>query len=136
MRDRSKRSSSPSVPPPPSSKPPGGDGTPSSSPLPEPPRLDLSRYSEATRRAIWEALAASCFGATAAAAREAEAADDWVETHSAEEAGLVVFYLLGRWLAWWRVLDETAEAPERFRYDVVSVHEDPGRPCGLGLSEV
>jgi hypothetical protein len=133
MRNQRKRSS-PSVPPPPRSKPPGG--TPSSSPPPEPPRFDLSRYSEATRRAVWDALAASCFGATAEEAREAAAADDWVETHTAEEAGLVVFYLLGRWLAWWRALDEPEDAPERFRYDVVSLHEDPGQPDGLGLSQV
>ena len=88
------------------------------------------------RRAVWDALAASCFGATAEEAREAEAADDWVETHTAEEAGLAVFSVWGRWIAVWRVLDEPAEAPERFRYDVVSLHEDPGRPYGLGLSEV
>jgi hypothetical protein len=132
MRDARKRSI-PSVPPPPDV--PGG-GTPSSSPPPEPPRFDLSRYSEATRRAIWDALAAAHFGATAAEAREAEAAGDWVETHSAEEAGLVVFWLFGRWLAFWRVLDEPEDAPERFRYDCVSVHEDPRAPGGLGLSEV
>jgi hypothetical protein len=135
MRNQRKRSSSPSVPPPPRSKPPG-DGTPSSSPPPEPPRFDLSRYSEATRREVWDVLAASCFGATAEEARAAAADDDWVEVHSAEEAGLVVFYLLGRWLAWWRVLDEPEDAPERFRYDVVSLHEDPAQPDGLGLSEV
>jgi hypothetical protein len=132
MRDRTKRTSSPFSPP---AKPPGG-GTPSSSPPPEPPRIDLTRFTEATRRAIWDALAASCFGATAEEARAAEAEGDWVEVHSAEEAGLFVFSAWGRWLAVWRVLDEPAEAPERFRYDVVSLHEDPGRPHGLGLSEV
>ena len=62
---------------------------------PDPPRIDLTRFTEATRRAIWDVLAASCFGATAEEAREAEAAGDWVEVHTAEEAGLVVFYCLG-----------------------------------------
>src|ERR1041384_5147846 len=121
MRDVRKRSIL-SVPPSPDE--PGG-GTPSSSPPPKPPRFDLSRYSEATRRAVWDALAAHCFGATAEEAREAEAADDWVETHDAEEAGLVVHYLHGRWLAWWRALDEPEDAPDRFKYDMVSLHEDP-----------
>jgi hypothetical protein len=139
VRDRKDRSSSPSVHLLPSSKP-GGGGTPSSSPPPEPPRIDLTRFTEATRRAIWDALAATCFGATAAQVRAAEAEGDWVEVHTAEEAGLVVFSAWGRWLAAWRVLDEPADAPddmpEKFRYDVVSLHEDPGQPYGLGLSEV
>jgi hypothetical protein len=139
MRDRSDRSSSPFAPLPGRPKPPGG-GTPSSSPPPEPPRLDLSRYSEATRRAVWDVLAAQHFGASAEEARAAAAADDWVETHSAEEAGLVVHYWLGRWIAAWRMLDEPEDGPdalpERLRYDVVSLHEDPGQPGGLGLSEV
>jgi hypothetical protein len=81
-------------------------------------------------------LAAAHFGASEEEAREAAAADDWVETHSAEEAGLTVVCLLGRWLAYWRVLDEPEDAPERFRYDFVSLHEDPHGPGGLGLSEV
>jgi hypothetical protein len=135
MRDPKKKGTTPPAAPPP--VPPGGE-PPSSSTTspPDPPRIDLTRFTEATRRAIWDALAASCFGATAEEAREAEAAGDWVEVHSAEEAGLAVFQVWGRWIAGWRVLDEPADAPERFRYDVVSLHEDPGRPHGLGLSEV
>ena len=63
------------------------------------------------------------------------------EGHPAEEAGLSVFSAWGRWLAVWRVLDEPAEGPdavvpEKLRYDVVSLHEDPRQPYGLGLSEV
>jgi hypothetical protein len=142
MRDPKGNGSTPSAAPPP--VPPGGpgDGPPSHSktPPPDPLRIDLSRYSETTRRAVWDVLAAHQFGASAEEAREAAAAADWVETHSAEEAGLVVHYWLGRWIAAWRVLDEPDEGPdavpERLRYDVVSLHEDPGQPGGLGLSEV
>jgi hypothetical protein len=135
MRNPKRNGSTPSSVPP--LAPPGGEPPPDSTSSPsDPPRIDLARFTEATRRAIWDALAASCFGATAEEARMAEAAGDWVEVHSAEEAGLSVFSAWGRWLAVWRVLDEPAGAPERFLYDVVSLHEDPGRPGGLGLSEV
>jgi hypothetical protein len=109
--------------------------TPSAAP-PSHLRIDLTRYSEATRRAIYDAVVAIHFSATAEEVREAVRQEEWIETHTAEQSGVVVNHLYGRWFVVWRMLDEPADAPEKQRWEVVTVHEDSGKPYGIGFSEV
>jgi hypothetical protein len=109
--------------------------TASEAPL-APPTIDLTRYSEATRRALYDAVVAIHFSATKEEVREAAEAEEWIEVHTVEEAGVVIHYLVGRWIVVWRMLDEPEEAPEKLRWEAVSVHEDPAKPFGLGFSEV
>lgn len=100
------------------------------------PSIDLSLPTEATRRALYDAVVAVHFSATREDIQEALREEEWIETHTAEEAGVVIHYLCGRWFTVWRMLAEPADAPERQRWEVLTVHEDPGKPYGIGFSEV
>jgi hypothetical protein len=90
-------------------------------PIPLPP-LDLSRFSEATRRLLYDFISAEYFnGAPAPGANE----DDFIETRSADEAGLMIFYLLGRWFALWRMADPPPMPRECDLWEVVSLTASP-----------
>jgi hypothetical protein len=77
-----------------------------SNPPSHPPGLDLETYSEATRRALYDIVVAVHF--TAPAAPAVVARGDWFPDYSPDEAGLVVHFCRGRWLAWWTRLEEAA----------------------------
>lgn len=94
------------------------------------PPLDLSRYSEKTRRALYDRIEADHFAPDpstilGALVRGADDRGDYVETRSAEEAGLAVHYLLGRWFAVWRVADPIDRPTERDLWEVVTISASP-----------
>lgn len=102
-------------------------------PAPSEP-LDLTRYSEAARREIYNRIAAEHFAPELMSIREVRArADDFIETRTAEEAGLMVLFLLGRWFALWRLADPPEHPTEREFWELVTISEGPR---GLTMAEV
>jgi hypothetical protein len=96
------------------------------------PDLDLEVYTEATRRALYDIVVAVHFTAPAEVAR-----GDWYPDYSPDEAGLVVHFCRGRWLALWTRLEEAASAlPESRRQAFVRIQAAPEAPCGVAFHEV
>jgi hypothetical protein len=97
--------------------------------------FELSRYSEATRRALYDIVVEIFFTPTAEelAAAEADPDDHYVPTYSADEAELRIDYLAGRWFAIWRALEAGPEwaADQRFRMLRIEVGggSEPGGPA-------
>jgi hypothetical protein len=97
-----------------------------------PPGLDLEVYSEATRRALYDIVVAVHFSAPAEVAR-----GDWFPDYSPDEAGLVVLFAGGRWLALWTRLEEAAsDLPESRRQALVRIQAASGAPYGVAFHEV
>jgi len=84
--------------------------------------FDLMRFSEATRRRLYERIAESEFGG--------------VEGPGPDEAGLQVVHFEGRWFALWQDLEEPAASPERLRVRLVRIGARLGEPGELDLYEV
>ena len=97
---------------------------------PEVYSLDLSRYSEGIRRALYDAIAREHFAPRPVPPIETE---DFIETRTAEQAELTVLYLLGRWFAFWRMADPLPEPRERDLWEVVSLSVTSDR---LSMAEV
>jgi hypothetical protein len=101
-------------------------------PPPLPPDLDLEVYTEATRRALYDIVVAVHFTAPAEVAR-----GDWYPDYSPDEAGLVVHFCRGRWLALWSRLEEAAsDLPESRRQAFVRIQAAPEAPFGVAFHEV
>jgi hypothetical protein len=49
-------------------------------------------------------------------------------TYSPDEAGLKVYYELGRWIMTWMRLEVSADIPEEFRRELLLVEEVPTAP--------
>ncbi len=99
--------------------------------LPEvyPDPLDLTRYTEATRRALYERIIAIQFTPHTDDPADAPPALD------PDDAGLTVFYLFGRWFAYW--LDEPEPGlPEWRLTEMVRIQAAPDLPEGIILHEV
>jgi hypothetical protein len=97
-----------------------------------PPGLDLEVYTEATRRALYDIVVAVHFAAPAQVAR-----GDWYPDYSPDEAGLVVHFSRGRWLALWTRLEEAAsDLPESRRQAFVRIQAAPEAPFGVAFHEV
>ncbi len=96
-------------------------------PIPPAPAipLDLSRYSEATRRALYDQISAEHFSPDLATIAEASAGGDFAEDRTAEEAGLRIEYSLGRWFAVWRMADPIENPTERDLWEVVTITASP-----------
>ena len=84
--------------------------------------FDLMRFSEATRRRLYERIAASEFGG--------------MESPGPDDAGLQVVHFGGRWFALWQDLEEPATSPERLRVRLVRIGERVGEPEEIELYEV
>jgi len=97
------------------------------------PPPDLARYSEVTRRQLYDRIAAEHFNPPAEEVARALDRDEFVEARTAEDAGLVVAYLLGRWFAFWRLADPPENPAERELWEVVTVSAGSR---GLSFSEV
>ena|ERR1700732_3184873 len=97
-----------------------------------PPDLDLESYSEATRRALYDIVVAVHFTAPAQAAPA-----DCYPDYTPDQAGLVVDFSRGRWLAGWSRLEETgSDLPESRRQALVRIQAHPGAPFGVAFYEV
>jgi hypothetical protein len=96
------------------------------------PGLDLETYSEATRRALYDIVVAVHFMAPAEAAP-----GDWYPDYSPDQAGLVIDFLRGRWLASWSRLEEAgSDLPEFRREALVRIQAVPEAPFGVAFYEV
>jgi hypothetical protein len=94
--------------------------------------LDLEAYSEATRRALYDIVVAVHFTAPADAAP-----GDCFPDYTPDQAGLVIDFSRGRWLAGWCRLEETdSDLPESRRQALVRIQAHPGAPCGVAFYEV
>ena len=97
-----------------------------------PPGLDLETYSEATRRALYDIVVAVHFTEPAEVA-----AGDCHPDYTPDQAGLVVDFSRGRWLAGWCRLEETdSDLPESRRQALVRIQAHPGAPFGVAFYEV
>lgn len=104
--------------------------------MPELPRSlpDLSRYTEATRRTLYDRVAQLQFGPPDPGT--VEPGDVWVPTYGPDDAGLTVFHVFGRWFATWTDLDAFPELPEDRRVELVRIQADPDSSNGIRLYEV
>jgi hypothetical protein len=99
-------------------------------PFPHRPPLDLSRYTEDTRAALYNAVVAIHWEFTP------EHPEDSTPDYSPDEAGLQVVYILGRWFAVWRMLEEPEDIPLSQRWNVLAIDTAPDSPHGLSFTAV
>jgi hypothetical protein len=93
--------------------------------------LDLDRYSEQTRRDLYDLVVAMQFSPI-----EGAGPDDYPgPSYTPDEARLEVFYLCSRWFATWANLDEKNQ-PEERRIELVRLEADPSAPFGVIMHEV
>jgi hypothetical protein len=104
--------------------------------LPEvyPTPLDLTRYSEATRRALYDRIVAIQFTPQESAPGK-DLEDVWTPTQTPDEAGLTVLYLFGRWFAFWHEVPEPG-LPEARRTEIVRIQASSDAEDGILLFEV
>jgi hypothetical protein len=93
---------------------------------PTAPLLDLTRYTEATRRALYDRIAVEHFSPTNEEMREAISSETWLDLRSAEDAGLTLHFVYGRWVAVWAMAEPVDATVEADRWDVnrVTQHAD------------
>jgi hypothetical protein len=93
------------------------------------PPLDLTRYTETTRRELYARIVEIQF------APKRPPADDFTPPlYTPDEAGLMVFYAFGRWFAVWTNLEEPTYLPEHRRVELVRIQPTPD--SGIMLYEV
>jgi hypothetical protein len=103
---------------------------------PEGPPIDLSQTTEATRRAIYDAVVAIHFTPEPGEILAAKEAGEWYQKHDADDCGVQVAYLAGRWFVIWRQWDAGDEAPEDQQWEVLTVNARPGAPFGIEFQEI
>lgn len=87
-------------------------------------RVDLGRNDEATRQALYGLVVRQNF----ARQPDADPGDDWLPPYTAEQAGLEVFWMHGRWFATWLKLELPEGLPEAERRELLVLTEDKRRP--------
>jgi hypothetical protein len=93
--------------------------------------LDLSVFSEATQRELYEVVVADNFRDT-----EPDAGEGAVPQYTPEQAGLEVVWAWGRWFATWLKLELPDTLPEAERREILVLEENRHRPGTLGYGEV
>ena len=78
------------------------------------PELDLTRFSESTRRALYDRIVQIQLGGAG-------------DAHRADDSGLQVVFFAGRWFATWTDLEEPLWRPVALRMRIVRV--------GMGASQ-
>jgi hypothetical protein len=73
-----------------------------------PSGLDLTRFSESTRRTLYDWIAGVQF-------------TDGKDAHAPDDSGLQVVYFAGRWFATWTDLDEPLWRPTPLRMRILRV---------------
>jgi hypothetical protein len=91
---------------------------PQSAPPSPPPPIDLSSATEATRRALYDAVVEIHFNPSPEEIAKAKKNDDWYQKHTAEECDLALVRVLGRWFAYWRVWEDIDSGSGKARTDV------------------
>ncbi len=96
--------------------------------------IDLTHYTEATRRRLYDLVVAVHFPPPG----ESHGPYDVVPDYSPEEAGLAVFWMFNRWLAVWVPLEDLGEPalPPEGRFTVLRIVADPRVLHGVAFHEV
>jgi hypothetical protein len=97
-------------------------------PLPDAAQLDLNRFTEETRRTLYQ-LAVAAYWLPGGEADEYE-----VPTFSPEEAGLSIEYFHRRWFVTWTDLDQPESAPVEDRQPLLHIERNDSWPLGLSFS--
>ena len=93
--------------------------------------LDFSVFSEETRRRLYEVVATENFGPT-----DQEPGEETVPQYTAEQAGLEVIFVWGRWFATWWKLELPETLPEAERREILVLQESHNPPGMLAYGEV
>jgi hypothetical protein len=96
--------------------------------LPDAASLDLSRYSEATHRALY-ALTVAEYWTKAGETDEYE-----LPSFSPEDAELTILFCRDRWFASWRDLAQPKSAPPEDRLPLLVIDQSPRERFGLCFS--
>jgi hypothetical protein len=97
---------------------------------PAPTALDLTIYSDVTRRAIYHSVVEQSFSRLLIEG-------EWCDPPgTADEAELQVLFLFGRWLATYRNLEAPEDAPENERRELLLVEPDSNLPEGFSFREI
>ena len=97
------------------------------------PSSSLRRYTEATRRALYDATVAVHFPPAGLAD-----AEECAPSYSPDDAGLTILYVGDRWLALWEMVEErdNPELPPDRKRELLRIAADPSLPFGIAFSEV
>ena len=90
--------------------------------------LNLSHYTEAIRREVYDRVAAMVW--------TKESPDDHIPSFTPDQAGLMVFYAFGRWFATWSDVETSGPGVVERRTELVLVQEDTVNRFGIILAEV
>lgn len=93
--------------------------------------LDLRVFSEATQKGLYEVVAAESFEIT-----EPPPGEGSTPQYTAEQAGLEVVFVWGRWFATWWKLELPDTLPEAERREILLLQENRQRPGTLAYGEV
>lgn len=97
-------------------------------PLPDAAKLDLRRFSEVTRRALYTLTVAAYW------LPRGEADEYEIPTYSPEKAALNIHFFCRRWFASWTDLDQAESAPVEDRQPLLHIEINPGWPLGLSFT--
>jgi hypothetical protein len=95
------------------------------------PPLDLDHFSEGTRRRLYDHLRKEHFFIPGSDPEDAEKLP-----YTAEDAGLSVLFVCGRWLAIWTRLEVETFRPEAERIEVLRIKPTKENMLGVMLHEV
>lgn len=90
--------------------------------------LNLSHYTESLRREVYDRVVSLVW--------TKEAPDDHVPSFTPDQAGLMVFYLYGRWFAVWADLEANGPGSVERKTELVRVQESDDTRYGVILAEV
>ena len=96
--------------------------------LPDASRLDLSRYREETRAALYRLAVAAQWS------KWTEIDEYEIPTFSPDEAELTIHYWRGRWFVTWDNLDSPTWAPIEESKPLLRIEACPSLPLGLRFS--
>lgn len=99
--------------------------------MPEHPKstpLDLTRYTEATRRELYDRVVQHLWTPIDPG--------DYVPPFTPDACGLTVAYSHGRWLLLYIDLEEPTDAPADRRAVMSRILSDPSKRFGIHLSEI
>jgi hypothetical protein len=99
--------------------------------------IDLTLPTEAIRRQLYDAVVAIHFTPAPGEILAAKRAGEWYQKHTADECGLQVVYLFGRWFVVWRQWEEIEDdTPESQEWEVLTVNARPSARFGIEFQEV
>jgi hypothetical protein len=96
--------------------------------LPDAAKLDLGRYSEETRSALY------LLAVTEYWTRRGEADEYEIPDFTPDQAELTVHFFCRRWFVSWRDLGQPRSAPVEDREPLLQIEINPGRPLGVSFN--